>query len=199
MKNYLTYYYTKGTEPFRSLSALPDDEAIRVMEALYEEFHDSILFERFKNPVGYLKERRNTEYWVREAFMMKGGTPQAVYPISMVLGESAWITRHAPDPARHGELRIPLAIFQESDVSFTFPDSMVSYWLGLEKPAPYYLPDYHGRVFTRAEILAIVAERGLPEATWNVQLPPDLGTYIEAQVWNHALLRQFIDSLYEKS
>jgi len=76
MEEYLTYYYLKGTEPFRSLSALSDDAVIRIMEAIYQEFKDSILFERFKNPASYWNDRRNAEQWVRDAFIAKGGTPR---------------------------------------------------------------------------------------------------------------------------
>jgi hypothetical protein len=195
MIDYLTYYYTKGTEPFRSLSALSDSDAIRIMKALYVEFNESILFERFKDPARYLEDRRQTEHWVREAFIAKGGTPQEAYPISMVLGASAWISQWAPDLARHAEIRIPLSVFEDGDVSFTFPDSMVSRWLGTEKLESYYLPAYHNKVFTRSEILAIVGEHGLPEETWDVQLPDNVGAYIEAQVWNHTALRKYNDMI----
>ena len=191
MSDYLTHYYLKGTEPFRSLSALPEDKAIRIMEQMYAEFQDSILFERFKNPAAYLKERRAAEQWVLDAFIAKGGTPQEAYPITMVLGESAWLMRHDPDPKRHAEIRIPLSAFGEGDVSFTFPDSMISHWYGAEKPGAYYLPDYHGKVFTRTEIIAIVEERGFPEDSWNVPLPDNFGAYIEAQVWNHEVLEAY--------
>lgn len=191
---YLTYYYIKGTELFRSLSVLSDDDAVRIMQALYVQFEKSILFERFKDPVRYLEDRRRTEKWVREAFIAKGGTPQDAWPISMVLGESSWIEDHAPDPLRHGQVRIPLSAFEEGDVSFTFPDSMVSYWLGSEKPAPYYLPAYHGKVFTRSEIVRIVEELGLPEERWEIQLPADVGRYVEAQVWNRSLLGRVVGS-----
>lgn len=34
MIDYLTYYYRRGTEPFRSLSALSDEEAIEIMAEL---------------------------------------------------------------------------------------------------------------------------------------------------------------------
>ena len=69
-------------------------------------------------------------------------------------------------------------------MSFTYPDSMISRWFGAEKPPEYYQPEYHGKVFTRSEILTIVAERGLPEVGWEPRLPDDLAPYIEAQVWN---------------
>jgi hypothetical protein len=122
MVDYLTYYYMSGTEPFRSLSALSESDALSIMKTQYDEFEGHILFERFKNPGQYLWDRRQTEQWVREAFIAKGGKPQEAYPISMVLGASKWIAKHAPDPERHGEIRIPLSAFQEEDVSFTYPD-----------------------------------------------------------------------------
>ncbi len=61
---------------------------------------------------------------------------------------------------------------------------MLSRWFGTDRPAEFYQPDYHGKVFTRSEILAIVAARGLPEEGWEPRLPDDLAPYIEAQVWN---------------
>ncbi len=185
MIDYLTHYYLKGTPPFRSLSTLPDDEALKLMVALYDETPFGV---RFKDPLQYLHHRRRTEQWVRAEFIAKGGRPQEPYPIYMALGSSPWLVKAAPDTLRHGEIRIPLSIFQKGDVSFTYPDSMVSHWLGNDKPAEYYQPDYHGKVFTRSEILAIIAERGLPEEDWEPRLPDHLPPYIEAQVWNREQL-----------
>ena len=182
MIDYLTHYYMPGTPPFRSLSALPEDEAIRIMESLYDEH--SLVMVRFKNPRQYLQDRKRSEQWVREAFIRKGGKPQDCYPHYMVLGESKWIVRATgnPDPPK---LCIPLSAFAEGDVSFTYPDSMISFWFGSEKPAEYFMADYHGVVFTRSEILTIVARKGMPEDAWESHLPDELAPYIEAQVWNH--------------
>jgi hypothetical protein len=105
----------------------------------------------------------------------------------MVLGTSRWIEEHAPDPRTHAETRIPLSVFQEADVSFTYPDSMVSLWLHTERPTGYYRPDYHGRIFTIPEVLALVERDGSPE-DWATALPNHVGSYVEAQVWNHQLL-----------
>jgi hypothetical protein len=194
---HLTYYYDNTQVPFRSLSALPDADAVHIMETLYAESPDSIVFDRFKDPAGYLQARRRTEQWVRSEFVASGGRPEADQPVSLVLGSSAWIADHAPGPpATHGEIRIPLSEFEPDQVSFTFPDSMVSFWLGAEKPAEYYLPDYHGRVFTMEEILSIIETRGMPEETWPLCLPPDTGPYIEAQVWNHEVLKATARDLF---
>jgi hypothetical protein len=196
MIDYLTHYYHRRTEPFRSLSALSDSEAIQIMKDLYVEFEGSLAFERFRDPVQYLYDRRQTEQWVREAFIAKGGQPQATYPIPMVLGTSKWMMKHAPDPDAHGEIRIPLSSFQEGDVSFTYPDSMISLWFGRDKPIEYYQPDYHGKVFTRSESLSIIEANGLPEE-WETNLPDYLAPYIEAQVWNHKLLLAYKKQVYD--
>jgi len=99
--------------------------------------------------------------------------------------------KNSPDPGAHGEIHIPLSVFTEYDVSFTYPDSMISLWFGKEKPIEYYQPEYHGKVFTLSEILLMVESRGLPEEEWKTGLPSDLAPYIEAQVWNHEPLLEF--------
>jgi hypothetical protein len=189
--DYLTHYHHRGTPPFRSLSTLSDDEALKLMTALCD---DTPFGERFKDPLHYLHNRQCTERWVRAEFIAKGGQPQEPYPIYMVLGFSPWIARAVPATFNTDEIRIPLSAFQAGDVSFTYPDSMISHEFGTEKPIEYYQPAYHGKVFTRSEILAIVAVRGLPEDGWEPRLPDHLAPYIEAQVWNRKPLLAYLDS-----
>ena len=188
MVDYLTHYYSSDKEPFQSLSALSDEEAIKIMEKLCD---DTPYGERFKDPVQYLKNRKDTEMWVKQEFVAKGGKPKDAYPIPMVFGWSRWLVEAAPDRNKHGEIRIPLSVFTETDVSFTYPDSMISRWFGREKPAEYYQPELHGKIFTLPEILKIVAEAGMPEENWETNLPRNLAPYIEAQVWNHELLMDY--------
>jgi hypothetical protein len=195
MADYLTHYYLNETGPFQSLSALSDEKAIKIMEALCD---DTPFGERFKYPVRYLRNRRETERWVREGFIARGGKPQESYPIPMVLGSSKWMMENAPNRDGSAEIRIPLTVFTEYDVSFTYPDSMISRWFDLEKPAAYYQPELHGKIFTLSEILSIVEAKGLPEDGWETNLPGDLAPYIEAQVWRHELLREFKMQLMEK-
>ncbi len=78
--------------------------------------------------------------------------------------------------------------FTAQDISFTYPDSMISRLLADQKDPDYYLPDYHGRLFTLPEMVSIVASNGLPGITWGNNLPPTLANYIEAQVWNQQIL-----------
>jgi hypothetical protein len=183
--DHLTHYHGADSRPFPTLSALPDREAIAIMERMFREHEGNVLFERFRDPATYLRERRETEAWVRAAFVAKAGKPVAAHPIAMVLGRSPFLERHCPPDAH--QVRIPLSSLDEDDVSFTFPDSMESYFHWRDR-SDYFLPEYHGKVFTRSEILALVEARGMPEESWDVKLPPDQGAYIEAQVWNLAPL-----------
>lgn len=194
MVDYLTHYYQRDIGPFQSLSALPDEEALKIMEALCD---DTPFGSRFKDPARYLNNRKETERWVREGFIAKGGKPQESYPIPMVLGSSKWMVANAPKQEGSAEIRIPLAVVTEFDVSFTYPDSMISSWFGREKPAEYYQPDLHGRIFNLSEILSLVATKGLPEEDWGVKMPANLAPYIEAQIWNHDLLANYAKSLTE--
>jgi hypothetical protein len=185
MINYLIHAYKTGTEPFRTLSALPDAEALGIMRDLYME--GSIFWERFKDPAAYLQLRRQVEEWLRGDFTAKGGKPRSSYPIYMMLGRSRWTQTllDAPTRATTVEIEVPLCLLNEWEVSFTYPDSMVSFIENYQKDAESYLPDYHGKVFTLHEIRSIVEAQGLPGERWGMKLSSDLPNYIEAQVWNH--------------
>ena len=58
MIDYLTYHFSLNKEPLPSLSALLDEDAIKIMTELSD---GTIFCERFTNPVQFLKERKDTE------------------------------------------------------------------------------------------------------------------------------------------
>jgi hypothetical protein len=187
--DYLVHYYKRPGGPFRSLSLLPDEEALQIMRTLAD---DTIFGARFKDPEWYLSARRQTEQWTRSAFIAKGGTPRVSAPVYMTLGRSPWIEAggKSDDPY---PIMVPLSIFAEGDVSFTYPDSMISRWFETDRPPEYYQPGLHGHVFTRSEILALVEQKGPPEKGWAPDFPPGLAPYIEAQVWNLEPLKNGVD------
>jgi hypothetical protein len=191
MIDYLVHVYKRGTEPFRSLLGLSDSEALGIMRDLYIE--GSVFWERFKDPAHYLQLRKQVEEWLRREFIVKGGKPQAPYPMYSVFGTSKWIETRldATTLATTVQLQIPLSAFGEDDVSFTFPDSMVSFLLNQERNPEYYQPEYHGQVFTLCEIRSIVEANGLPGYRWGTNLPDHLANYIEAQIWNHEPLETY--------
>ena len=96
MIDFLTHIYLRGAEPFQSLSALCDEEALPIMKSLYVK--GSAYWGRFEDPQDYLQARRYTEQWLHQSFIAKGGKPQQIYPIYFVVGNPPWLER-AADPA----------------------------------------------------------------------------------------------------
>lgn len=191
----LLHLYAKGGEPFRSLSALPDEEALALMRRFYQP--DSVYWNRFEDPAGYLQARRQVEAWLRQAFIARGGQPQEMHPVYMVLGRTSWMDAalNAATLATTCAIEVPLSLFTAADISFTYPDSMVSAMLAADKDPRYYLPEFHGQVFTLAEMLAIIEERGLPGEMWGNNLPGSWANYVEAQVWNRELLMHYVQQV----
>jgi hypothetical protein len=192
----LFHFYRSGTEPFRTLSILSEEDAIQIMRDLYVA--GAVFWERFKDPAQYLRMRKQIEGYLRQTFIAKGGKPQASCPIYMTLGRSKWMQTDidAATLATTAQIQVPLSLFQECDVSFTYPDSMVSFLLAAQKESEYYLPDYHGKVFTLSEIRPIVESLGLPGEKWGTNLPRSMPNYIEAQVWNHKSLLEYKRQLF---
>jgi len=191
MVDFLLHFYRKGSRPFQSLSGVPEDQAYAIMKGLFVE--GSIFWERFRDPPSYLCFRKQVEKKLRNDFIAKGGRPKEDYPIYLVLGRPIW-TETAADiktTSTTDEITIPLSILSPEDVSFTYPDSMVSAMMAAEKNPEHYEPDYHGKVFTLTEIRAIIEQNGLPGEKWQTKMPKHLAHYIEAQVWNQKLLVKY--------
>ncbi len=191
MVDFLIHYYRRGAEPFRSLTDLCDAEALRLMGELYAE--GSVFWERFKDPQDYLVTRRRIEAWMYEEFVAQGGTPRERRPIYLTLGRSRW-AESVVDPltaATTSEIEVPLAIFQDADLSFTYPDSMVSTMVAASRDPSTFQPGYHGELFTLLRIREIVERKGMPDDGWETRVPRRLAHYIEAQVWNRDPLREW--------
>jgi hypothetical protein len=188
----LVHLYKRGTVPFRSISALSDAEAIDTMQTLYRQ--GSVFWERFKEPAGYLQLRKQVEDRLRREFIAKGGQPRTDYPIYMAWGRSKWMEAMIDEItlATTVEIQIPLSLFSEHVLSFTYPDSMVSFLLNIERNPEYYLPEYHGQVFTYAEMRTILEVNGMPGYQWGTELRSDMANYVEAQVWDHEPLLALI-------
>jgi hypothetical protein len=128
--------------------------------------------------VDYLAIRRDLEKQVRQKFVAKGGAPQRLRPHHMILGSCPWVKSWY---VVGRELRIPLSQFDPSKLSFTYGDTFLAMRYEDGKP-------YRKQVYTLAELPALIAAYGLPQA-WNSdgKMGPD--RYIEAQIWDDAPLR----------
>jgi hypothetical protein len=178
----LTHYYHQNDRPFQSLSALTDRAALSVIAKL--QHRQGLVYRRFRDPENYLKLRRETEHWLRNEFIKKGGKPVTNYPQYFVVDRSAWIESGYNN--KFDLIQIPLASLKPQQISFTYPDSMVSYWLQSQSDKDYYQPEYHGRVFAIDEIVEIIDRFGIPDREWQNQPERKYDLFIEVQVWSTA-------------
>lgn len=160
----------------------------------------SPLLSRFKQPLPHLQSRRETERWLLDKFMEKGGRPEASYPYYSVVGTSSSLEQHSLN-YNHGieKISIPISMFNEDDITFTYPDSMVSYSIWRDKPADHYQADYHGHVFTLSELETRLihhsAELFGEKWTFSGEVMP----YFEAQIWNHKKIYELVSELARRA
>lgn len=178
---FLTHYYHQKDKPFQSLSALEKSAAIDIISSLHNR--EGWVYRRFSQPEQYLQQRKETEAWVKQAFIQKGGKPKTDYPQYFVVNRSIWIEEGFNQQSLH--VSIPISVLNPEQVSFTFPDSMVSYWLREQYQSTYYHPEYHGQVFLLDEISQIIDEFGIPSEEWRTGEDRKYDFFIEAQVWDN--------------
>lgn len=193
MIDYVYHYFRKGSRPFQSLSALAEDQAKSIMMELY--IPGSMLWQRFGDPNWYLPLRRNVEHELYTQFRAKGGSPRQRYPVYFTVGRPKWavVGADAFTMEHTDEIRVPFSLFCTEEVSLTYPDSMLSFMLSQKKDHPEYDPEYHGHVFMLEEMECLIRTRRLPLGDWKRDVPPTFSHYVEVQVWNPAVLEQYLD------
>lgn len=175
----LTHYYHKDDAPFQTLSALADEDALNVISNFSDRA--GLVYRRFREPEKYLKQRREAENWVRQSFINKGGKPVSAYPHYFVVERATWIEEGYNGYSR--AVHFPVSAFAPEQISFTFPDSMISYWLQSQTNQVFYRPEYHGQVFVLSEIYRLIEAFGIPSEEWRTEAARRYDLFIEAQVW----------------
>jgi hypothetical protein len=158
----LTHYHHKNDRPFQTLSSVSDKNALSIIASLKER--TGSVYRRFNRPAEYLDCRRETESWLRDEFIKKGGKPIAKYPQYFVVDCSSWIEDGYNGQSR--SIQIPISAFDADRVSFTYPDSMISYWLNSQTDRDFYHSEYHGKVFSSIEIREIIYRFVIPDRQW---------------------------------
>ncbi|MEG3956387.1 hypothetical protein [Microcoleus sp. herbarium2] len=180
-KMMLTHYHHKDDAPFQTLSSLADEDALSVISNLRDRAGS--VYRRFRDPEKYLKQRREAERWVRQAFISKGGQPISAYPHYFVVERAVWIKEGYNGQSR--AVQFPVSVFQSEQVSFTYPDSMISYWLQSQTDQVFYRPEYHCQVFVLSEICEMIDAFGIPSEEWRTEAARRYDLFIEAQVWTN--------------
>ena len=84
-KLFITHYYYPGTDPWKNIMLLPEEEAFRKAEELANTHQDITSFGRFADFANYYPVRKKADEFVREKFIELGGTPKLLHPYSFTL------------------------------------------------------------------------------------------------------------------
>ncbi len=121
MDLFLVNYRHSGSEPLKSITQLPRDDAFRVAEKLYGQ-SQCYAHRRFgPDFTSYYEYRLKVEQWLYDSFLQLGGKPQTRHPFYFVLQYCDAFCRNFGESV---EVRLPLQDIDPSDISFTFGDSM---------------------------------------------------------------------------
>lgn len=136
----------------------------------------------------YLPRRRQIEQTMLKQLVGQGGRQIRDIPHYVILG--TW--SHWENDDGFDSVAIPLGAFPSEVISFTYPDSWVSF-VGERlsgEPLPRF--PYHGRIYRLDELESLVREHGLPGERWRTEEQRRMETYIEAQIWDDLPLREYL-------
>lgn len=168
--NYLSYYFRNNQEPFQVLSDLDEKTAQEILKS-------DVLW---RGDGTYLVHRKKHEECLRNQFIAKGGRPQRQFPIYAILGESP-IGPHDLENEYYFKIHIPIGIFTNEDISFTYPDSL--YEVPLDDLHKLYLNKNREPIlYMRNELESVIKKYQVYEIN---------NHYIEAQIWNSEILGSY--------
>jgi len=168
---HLYHYFEKAKGPFLSLTALSNEDAVKIQDSL-RSAQKTFAAQRSES---YLPRRRELERLARGLFMQKGGAPERETPHYFVVGECPWL---ATWYERADRIQIPIDEFDMRTVSFTYGDTFPTF-----SPSAADGMEYRSTVYTHDEIIGIIERYGMPQDKWD---EPAFGkpAYVEAQAWS---------------
>lgn len=103
-KLYITHYFYPGTDPWKNIMILPEEDAFRKAEELANAHPDTTSFGRFADFENYYPARKKADQFVREKFIQLGGkiiidlddVPDD--QVSFTLGDSCALMIHGNEP-----------------------------------------------------------------------------------------------------
>lgn len=184
------HYYEKSRGPLRSMSELSTEAFADLMAELSTLTTAENRFDESWKRDFYIQFRPYVEKAIRKRFEAKGGKPLLQAPRYFTLGPSTWFLDWYEDPQ---VIEIELSAIPENVISFTFPDSMMSYLIAEDRFEPFakFKMPYHGEVFCLNEIEALISKYGMPDETDPTNIEHG-NRIIEAQVWDLSLLEDFL-------
>ena len=166
----ITHYCYPGTDPWKNIMNLPEQEAFRVAAELAASHPGTTSFGRFADFENYYPLRKKADEYVRDAFIKLGGKPRLQHPYSFVLAESEYLKNWFDCDDK---IVLDLSDIPDDQVSFTFGDSCAVIGHGSELT-----------VLTKQMLMEGIRACG---DSVDVFLKKSLGNnyYVEVQLWDN--------------
>jgi len=181
MNLYLYHYYDEEVGPFVNLSELPKEKANEVIRRIKIEKPNTQSAQR---DAEYMFRRHMYEDIIKKEFIKKGGIVERSVPHYMVVEHSPWLATWFENSAF---IKIPIAEFDLSTISFTYGDSHPTF-------SPWSRDDdwkeYRRKLYTYDEIIKIIEKYGLPQS-WNNDGKFGSERYVEAHIWSDNLISKY--------
>lgn len=168
-KLYITHYFYPGTDPWKNIMLLPEEEAFRKAKELADAHPDTTSFGRFADFENYYPARKKADAFVRERFIKLDGKPKLRNPYSFTLLECEYL-RDWFDSS--DKIIIDLDDVPDDQVSFTLGDSCALMIHGNE---PVVLTKK--MLYERIEVCNSSVDVFLKESLGNY-------AYVEVQLWD---------------
>ena len=168
-KLFITHYYYPGTDPWKNIMNLPENEAFRIAAELAQLHPDTTSFGRFADFQNYYPKRRRADEYLRERFIQLGGNPKLFHPYSFVLLECEYLRQWFDS---EDKIVLNLSDIPDDQVSFTPGDSCALLEHGVVPP-----------VLTREMLMDGIRACG---GSTEEYLKSTLGryAYMEVQLWD---------------
>lgn len=179
---FLFHYYERDNGPFRNITEHGLEKAESIQNKISKGFNS-------KRPDNYMDLRFSLEKRIKKQFISKGGKPNRDDPFYFTLGECDWAKSWYENPR---VIKIPLTDFKSDHISFTYPDSMVSFQFYDQPKLATYRKHCNGQVFLLSEISDLINAYGLPtEEKSQTHESLRFDKYIEAQVWDDEIINEY--------
>ena len=167
-KLFITHYYYPGTDPWKNIMNLPEEEAFAMAANLAATHPDITSFGRFADFENYYPNRKKADEYVRDIFIRLGGKPKLQHPYSFTLMECEYLRKWFDSSEK---IVFDLSDIPDEQVSFTLGDSCALIVHG-EEPV----------VLTKEMLLDSIRNSG----SVNAFLKQSLGkyAYVEVQLWD---------------
>jgi hypothetical protein len=119
-KLFITHYYYPGTDPWKNIMLLPEQEAFHIAKMLSDAHPDTTSFGRFADFENYYPARKKADAFVRDKFIELGGNPKLQHPYSFALLECEYLKEWFDSSDK---IVIDLDDIPDDQVSFTLGDS----------------------------------------------------------------------------